>query len=98
MKAVYSASAAGKSSSRWAINRVFLCSVLLLATALMIWAQAESGQITGTIADPSGAVVANAAVKATNTLTGTERSSVTNNAGVYVIPSLPAGTYTLTVT
>jgi hypothetical protein len=69
----------------------------LLAAALVIWAQAETGQITGTIVDPSGAVVANASVKAVNSQTGAERTTTTNNAGVYVMPNLPPGTYDVTI-
>ena len=98
MKAVYSASVAGKNSSRWAGSRFFLCAALLLATALMMWAQMETGQVTGTVTDPTGAVVANAAVKATNALTGTARSTTSNNAGVYVLPNLEPGTYDVSVT
>ena len=98
MKAANSASAARKSSRRWAWNRFFICSAMLLATALMIWAQAETGQITGTIADPTGAVVANASVKVVGSANGSQRSTTSNNSGVYVIPNLEPGTYDVTIT
>lgn len=79
-------------------GRILACIFCLLAAAAAIWAQAESGQVTGTVTDPTGAVVANAGVKAVNSQTGAERTSATNSAGIYVIPNLPAGSYTLTVT
>ena len=38
--------------------------------ALSLFAQTDRGTLTGTISDPAGAVVANAAVEAKNTATG----------------------------
>jgi outer membrane receptor protein involved in Fe transport len=70
----------------------------VLTTALLIWAQAETGQITGTVTDPTGGVVANASLKAANSATGAERSSTSNGSGVYAFPNLEPGTYDLTVT
>jgi hypothetical protein len=56
------------------------------------------GEITGTVKDPSGAVVANATVTATSVATGVNASRPTNAAGVYDISPLDAGMYTVTVT
>jgi hypothetical protein len=57
----------------------------------------ETSTITGTVTDPSGAVVPNATVTVTNQETGTPQSSTSNGDGIYSIPGLPVGTYTLTV-
>ncbi len=53
----------------------------------------NSGEITGSVADPSGAVVANAAVIITNTATNQVRRAVTNDAGNYSLPYLVPGVY-----
>jgi hypothetical protein len=55
-----------------------------------------NGTITGTVADPSGAVVSGASVEATNVETGALYPAASTNTGNYAIPNLPVGTYTVT--
>jgi hypothetical protein len=70
----------------------------LLFSALPSLAQVGgTGSIEGTVTDPSGAAVANAAVTASNTATGTVTARKTTDAGFFVLPLLPAGDYTVTV-
>ncbi len=57
-------------------------SILLLIGCVIGWAQATA-QITGTIADQSGAVLPGVEVTATQTATGLSRSVLTNDAGSY---------------
>lgn len=54
------------------------------------------GEINGTVADSSGAVIAGASVTVTNNATGVSRSVETNEAGAYNVPFLNPGTYTVT--
>ncbi|MHB1020844.1 MAG: carboxypeptidase-like regulatory domain-containing protein [Acidobacteriaceae bacterium] len=56
-----------------------------------------SGSISGTVTDPSGAVVAGAKVTVTNQATGISSSTVTSAAGFYTAQSLPGGDYTVAV-
>ena len=57
-----------------------------------------TGAITGTIQDPSGAVVANAEVRITSQETGElERSVTSGSDGSFTAPLLPAGVYTVTI-
>jgi hypothetical protein len=56
----------------------------------------DSQQISGTITDPSGAVVANAVVSVTNLGTGLTRTVTSNSDGNYIVLDLPVGTYTVT--
>lgn len=75
--------------------------VLWIALATMIvvltprvWAQ-DNATITGTVADSSGAVVANATVKLTNTATSQTRETASNTVGAYRFGNVGYGTYTL---
>src|SRR5689334_3494362 len=79
-------------------RRVLCLSVLSLIAASAIYGQSDRGTMTGTIIDPAGAVVGSAAVKARNTETSAVYPVASSSTGNYTIPSLPAGTYELTVT
>lgn len=61
-------------------------------------AQTETGQITGTVADPSGAVIAGATITATEKSTNTVRTTTSGSAGSYVIPNLTPGNYEISAT
>jgi len=76
--------------------RVILVLVLLAAVSLS--AQTFRGTILGTVTDPSGAVIAGAKVNVKNAGTGLERSTTTSADGSYLLPELPIGSYTVTVT
>lgn len=75
----------------------FLLMLCCLST-VAVQAQVLYGSLTGTVTDPSGAAVPAAKVDALNTGTGITRSTTTNDAGVYNIPSLQAGNYKVTIT
>ena len=66
-------------------------------SAVLLNAQFDSGQISGFVRDPSGAVVPGAKVEATNAGTKEPRRTVTNSDGYYVFPQLAVGTYDLAV-
>src|SRR5262245_38130782 len=72
---------------------------LSLSLALMVcaWAQTANSRISGTVTDASGAVVAGAKVTAKNEATGVTYTQATTGAGLYAFPSLPVGSYTITV-
>src|SRR5437868_6912254 len=71
-------------------------------TALMclmsgtLHAQTITASITGTVADPSGAVVPNVKVTATSVETNVAHTATTNDAGVYNLLFLSVGQYTVT--
>jgi hypothetical protein len=73
---------------------------LVVATCLWIpaWLSAQStgGRILGRVADPTGAVLGNVKVTATNEATGVPRTTQSNDGGDYVFPEVPVGVYTLT--
>jgi hypothetical protein len=63
----------------------------------MAFAQSDRGTITGTVADPAGAVVASAPIQAKNVETGVVYEGATSTTGNYTIAQLPAGTYEVSV-
>lgn len=73
-----------------------LACLLVLVCPTNLRAQGLSG-ISGTVTDPSGAVVPNAKVTATNNATNVSSTTVTTSAGTYTITDLTPGTYTVRV-
>jgi hypothetical protein len=71
---------------------------LVLLCSLVASAQFDTGTITGTVTDPSGAMVAKASVTILNVGTGIRRSLETDSGGNFVAPSVPFGTYVVSVT
>ena len=65
-----------------------------LVLIAFIWFQATA-QISGTVKDPSGAVLPGVEVRATQIETGISRATVTNETGSYVLPNLVTGPYKL---
>src|SRR5579871_5280599 len=76
---------------------ILFCSTLLLTQA---FAQGgATGAISGTVVDPTGAVVANADVRIINQDTGeTTRTTKTDSSGSFNATLLPVGTYTVSIT
>jgi hypothetical protein len=83
------------------MNRKFWCSTLLTfgfaAFSLTTSAQRLDGTLRGTVEDPSGAVVHDVTVTATNEVTGSTHSTQTTSVGEYVFPNLLPGLYTVQV-
>ena len=67
--------------------------ILGLLAAVALAQTAGTGAIAGTITDPSGAVVPNAAIKAINVTTAETRTAVSSSNGTYLVPLLLPGTY-----
>ena len=76
------------------VSRLFAVIGVFLAFA-SIQAFAQEATIVGTVTDPSGAVIANAKITATNAETGVARTSTTNDAGQYVLPGVHIGSYSV---
>lgn len=71
--------------------------LLLLVSANSVSAQ-QFATLNVTVNDQSGGAVPNANLTLKNTATGVERTAVTGEGGLAVIPSVPAGSYALTAT
>src|SRR4029077_4589852 len=73
-----------------------LLSIVLLFGAA-VSAQTSRGTISGTVYDPSGAIVTDATVKVDQANTGFTRSTASTSAGLFSFTDLPSGVYTVTV-
>lgn len=67
---------------------------MLSATAI---AQSDLASVSGTVTDATGALIQNADVTLTSDTTGAVHKTATNRSGLYTIPSLAPGRYTITV-
>ncbi len=70
---------------------------MLLSSAVPSLAQSDLSGVSGTITDPSGAVVRGATVTVIDEATRAIHTATTNDSGYYTIPSLSPGRYTITV-
>src|SRR6266404_3143498 len=77
-------------------NPIAIVPVMLLSASLSL-AQVSTAELSGTVADPTGAVVSGAKVIATNADTGVSREASSDAAGDYVMTLLPPGNYNLSV-
>ena len=73
--------------------RQVVCLLLLLSTPA--FAQTSNATLSGTVLDPQSAVVPNTTVTAENVATGIVLTATTNEAGIYLFPSLQPGVYRL---
>ncbi len=83
-------------------SRAFLFAALLPTVPLVVagpcaLAQSDTSSLSGTVTDPSGAVVPGATVSARNDANGQIRNATTNSVGAYTITNVPSGGYTVTV-
>src|SRR4051794_4539879 len=72
--------------------------VLMLLVAAVLFAQSNTGTITGVVQDANGGVVPNATVTVTNTGTNETKTVTTDSDGRYEAPSLSVGLYKVTAT
>ncbi|CDM66767.1 TonB-dependent receptor [Pyrinomonas methylaliphatogenes] len=70
----------------------------LTCSALVSGQVISTGSLSGAVVDQAGAVVAGATVTVRNNETGAEYTAQTADNGTFIVPSLPVGTYTVTVT
>jgi len=73
-----------------------ICSMLLIPSGA--FAQEFRATISGTVTDVTGAVVPGASITVTETQSGTINRTTSDNTGQYVVPFLPPGNYSISVT
>ncbi len=70
---------------------------LLLLTTALCFGQGETASVSGLVLDPTGQPVAGAVIRVVSRSSGRTIQSVSSEAGVFRVPSLPTGAYLLTV-
>src|SRR5215470_9251552 len=84
-----------------AVDRILRGAFVLLLTSLIasipLFAQKITGDISGTVTDPSGAAVGNATITAVNLGTNEKATATTNDTGFYRIFNLAPGQYRVSV-
>src|SRR4030088_2013586 len=80
------------------LHRVLLHVALLIVALCLAASAQDTGSITGTVKDPSGAAVANANVVVTSPEHGIDRHTTSNYSGDYNESALPGGAYDVIVT
>lgn len=75
-----------------------ILSVLFLIVTPALWAQVDTGTITGTVKDASGAVIQRADVTVQQTATKLKVQAKTNNDGLFAVPDLHPGVYDVSAT
>src|SRR5437016_4853176 len=78
------------------VMRVFLVLFLCLSVSIA-FGQSDRGTITGTVSDPTNAVIPGASVVATHTETSARYETISTETGNYTLPQLPSGTYQVSV-
>jgi hypothetical protein len=77
--------------------RLLAAFALSLSAAAILYGQAGTGTITGTVTDQSGAVVANAAIEAKSAETGVVYPTQSTSTGNYTLTQFPVGSYEISV-
>src|SRR3954451_3933857 len=79
------------------LQKALARSACLLAFCASVFGQGLTGQLSGTVTDPSGGAVANSAIQLTNAQTSQTRSTNTDNDGRFVFNELLPGTYSVRI-
>jgi hypothetical protein len=84
--------------NKWSFVSVIGALLICLTLSSAALAQVAGGNMSGTVSDPSGGAVQNAAVAILNPATGVSRSLTTNESGFYSAPNLVPGSYQVSIT
>jgi len=78
--------------------RFVLSGLFTLSLSAAAWAQTGDGSIGGSVHDPSGGAIPNAAIEVSSAQQGFTRTTTSNASGDYLVPGLPPGSYNVSVT
>lgn len=75
-----------------------IAGLVLILSSIPAFGQVATGSLSGTVADSSGAVIANAEVLLSNDATGVSRQTVSNGVGYFNFAAVQPGSYSVTIT
>ncbi|HEV3200753.1 MAG TPA: carboxypeptidase regulatory-like domain-containing protein [Bryobacteraceae bacterium] len=75
------------------MKRILVCAIAAMLAATATYAQLTRGAIIGSVQDPSGAVIANATIRIVSNATKAERTTTSNNEGLYRFDGVDPGVY-----
>src|SRR5262245_12522890 len=79
--------------ARWVVGALLVC---LLFGMVGLAQEGINATLSGTVSDPTGALIPGVEVTAKNVATGVSATTLTNESGTYRFPSLQPGTYEAT--
>jgi len=79
---------------KWPLS--FIAAALALSATTLVHAQGATATLSGTVEDPMGSVVPEAAIMVTSESTGLRREATTDRKGAFTVPFLAPGRYTVT--
>ena len=77
------------------MRRILAVCVVLMLTGVSLYGQSLAS-VSGTVTDPTGAVIPGANIQIENVNTGASRETVSDSAGLYTFPQMQPGTYKIT--
>ena len=78
------------------LSKLAISCLILGVCCSVAFGQSQTGSLSGTVLDAGNAFVPGAAVDVTSLTEGVTLHTVSNDAGIYVFPSLPPGEWTIT--
>ena len=97
MFSISSKASSSLSKSSWQRRIPWLLIPVLVLSCVMANAQVLTGTLSGTVEDQTGARIPGAAVTITSDTTGDKRDTKADGDGLFSVPALPPGTYTVIV-
>jgi carboxypeptidase family protein len=82
-------------NSKGVFRVALLVACVIVAEATLVFAQGALGTLNGRVVDPGDAVLPGVTITATNSNTNVARTTVTNAEGLYSLPALEPGVYTV---
>jgi hypothetical protein len=79
-----------------AMIRAFVLAMVAMVVSVA-QGQIPTGSLNGLVTDPKDAIIIGARVSAVSATQGFSRDTITDSRGLYVLPDLPAGEYSLTI-
>jgi hypothetical protein len=79
------------------MKRIVFALCIAFSASTIVFAPSDRGTVTGSVYDPSGAVLPAVNISATNTPTGTRYETITTETGNYTLVHFPVSVHDLTV-